>query len=155
MAGRNNKKKNGKYVPKQDDGVMPEPCSRKQSMMLSNDADIMVVGGAAGGGKSHILTMMLLRYMDCPKFRGIMFRRTFQQLKKAGNLWDKGKEIYGNLPMKIRPKTRGGTHFIWPHGPEVEYAHNNHEKDKENVQGAEFTFIGVDKVLSTRTVMCG
>lgn len=31
------------------DGTMPEPCSKKQAMMLSSDADIMVIGGAAGG----------------------------------------------------------------------------------------------------------
>lgn len=122
-----------------------KPCSLKQEMMLKCNADIMVCGGAAGGGKSHILTMIPLRYLDCPNFRGIMFRRTYSQLSKAGNLWDKGKEVFLSLTGNKKPHTKGGTHIIWPHGPEIEYSHMQHEKDKENIQGAEYTFIGVDE----------
>lgn len=62
-----------------------------------------------------------------------------------GNMWDKGKQIYGSLPKKIRPRFKGGTQVIFPHGPEIKYTHMQHVSDKENIQGAELTFMGVDE----------
>lgn len=126
-----------------------KPCSEKQARMLSHNAEVLFIGGACGGGKSHILTMLPLRYIDCKKFRGSMLRRTTPQLMKSGNLWDKAKSIYGQLDKKYRPKFLKGDKkvAIFPHGPEIEYSHMQHESDKENFQGAEMTFFGIDEAL--------
>jgi len=113
--------------------------------MLRCDADMMLIGGAAGGGKTFLLTLIMLRYLDDPLFRGIMFRRTFSQLTKAGNLADKAKIIFGSLPDNIKPKLIGGTKFIFGNKAEIELSHMQYEKDKENIQGAEFTVLAADE----------
>ena len=74
-----------------------------------------------------------------------MFRRTFSQLTKAGNLLDKAKTIFGSLPENIRPKFTGKNKFTFGNFSEVELSHMQFEKDKENIQGAEFTLIAVDE----------
>ncbi|MCK5610886.1 PhoH family protein [Candidatus Pacearchaeota archaeon] len=60
------------------------PASPKQEMMISNDAQILIMGGAAGSGKSYLLNMIPLRYVDCPHWDGIIFRRTTVELKGQG-----------------------------------------------------------------------
>ena len=36
------------------------PASRKQQMVLESDAQILIIGGAAGSGKSYLLQLMPL-----------------------------------------------------------------------------------------------
>lgn len=93
--------------------------------------------------------MIPLRYIDCPNYRATFLRRTTPQLMKSGNLWDKGKMIYGSLPKEYRPKFLKGDKkvAIFPHGPEIEYSHMQLVSDKENFQGAELTGCMVDEAL--------
>lgn len=65
------------------------PCSEKQKMILENDADILVIGGAAGSGKSFLLQLMPLKIIDDPHSSVVMFRRTTPQLEGEGGLWPK------------------------------------------------------------------
>lgn len=128
---------------------MFEPCSEKQALMLSHNAEVLFIGGACGGGKSEVLTALPGRYIDCPLFTGTMVRSTVSQLMKPGNLWSKANKMYSRLPKEYRPRFLKGDRKLarFPHGPEIEYTYLNHDGDEENFQGAEYTFIGVDEVL--------
>lgn len=66
---------------------------------------------------------------------------------KAGNLWDKGKMIYGSLPKKFRPRFLKGDKkvAIFPHGPEIEYSYLKHDNDLDNYQGSEMTTFLLDE----------
>lgn len=44
----------------------------------------LLYGGAAGGGKSQFLAMDSLQYADMDGFSGIIFRKTFADLKQPG-----------------------------------------------------------------------
>ena len=46
-----------------------------QDDMLSSVADISIVGGSRGGGKSYILLMQALYDITNPNFRAIIFRK--------------------------------------------------------------------------------
>ena len=120
--------------------------SPKQQMILDSSAQITIIGGAAGSGKSHLLQMMPLQLVDDPNTACIMFRRTTPQLNGAGGLVDKAKGIYSKLPDKWRPKFTQNPHIAkFPNGATVEWSHMQHVKDKENIQGLEYTLIGVDE----------
>ena len=120
--------------------------SPKQQMILDATAQITIIGGAAGSGKSHLLQMLPLQLVDDPKTACIMFRRTTPQLNGAGGLVDKAKGIYNQLPEEWRPKFTQNPHIArFPNGSTVEWSHMQHVKDKENIQGLEYTLIGVDE----------
>ena len=59
------------------------PASPKQALMLkrASDTQILIVGGAAGSGKSYLLQLMPLLLVDDPNSNCVMFRRTNPQIK--------------------------------------------------------------------------
>lgn len=137
------------------------PASLKQKMILESKAQVLVIGGAAGSGKSYLLQLMPLLIVDDPKTTCVMFRRTSPQLRGQGGLFDTAKEIYNELPEKIRPRFReNDMKAIFPDrtinektgkpvpgkdGATVKWQSMQHVKDKLDIQGLQFTFIGVDE----------
>lgn len=122
------------------------PASRKQQMVLESKAQILVTGGAAGSGKSYLLQLLPLLIIDDPRTACIMFRRTVPQIRGQGGLFDKAKDIYNQLPPSIKPRFKENEMLaIFPNGATVKWQSMQHENDKLNIQGLEFTFIGVDE----------
>jgi energy-coupling factor transporter ATP-binding protein EcfA2 len=135
------------------------PASKKQEMMFKavNEAQIVVIGGAAGSGKSYLLQLMPLLFIDDPKTNCIMFRRTTPQITGQGGIWDTGKGIFNSMSKNTRPHIKErALEAIFPivdkdsgklryDGAKVKYSPMEHCKDKFNIQGLQFTFIGVDE----------
>lgn len=122
------------------------PASVKQRMILESKAQILVIGGAAGSGKSYLLQLMPLLIVDDPRTACIMFRRTVPQIRGQGGLFDKAQDIYNQLPTKFRPKFKLNEMIAtFPNGATVKWQSMQHINDKLNIQGLEFTFIGVDE----------
>ena len=53
------------------------PQEGPQEQFLASPADIVIFGGAAGGGKSRGLLMESLRNIDNPNYNGVLFRKTY------------------------------------------------------------------------------
>lgn len=135
------------------------PASPKQKMILENKAQILIIGGAAGSGKSYLLQLMPLAYIDDPKSNCIMFRRTTPQLKGQGGLFDTAQSIYNELPDAWKPRFREKElEAIFPYfdaetqtfkkgrpGAKVKWSHMEYVKDKLNHQGLQYTFVGFDE----------
>lgn len=122
------------------------PASPKQKMILENKAQILIIGGAAGSGKSFLLQLMPLNLIDDPRSNCIMFRRTTPQVKGMGGLFETAKGIYNDLPLAWRPRFREKElEAIFPSGAKVKWSHMEYEKDKHNHQGLQYTFVGFDE----------
>lgn len=102
----------------------------------------MLYGGAAGGGKSDCLIAAALRWSHHPKYRGIVFRRTFPQLEE---IIDRCKVLY---PVVVPgAEWRVGQHrWFFPSGASVRLAHMQHADDRYSYQGHEYQFIGFDEL---------
>lgn len=97
-------------------------------------------------GKSYLLQLMPLLIIDDPNTACIMFRRSSPQLRGQGGLFEQAKNIYNKLPKSIRPKIKENAMIAkFPNGATVKWQSMQHVKDKEDVQGLQFTFIGVDE----------
>lgn len=93
-----------------------------------------------------MLQLLPLFIVDDPNTNIIMFRRTTPQITSGGGIWDTAKSIYMQLPLNQRPRAREkALEFIWPSGAKQKFSHMERESDKYNIQGAQFSLIGVDE----------
>lgn len=120
------------------------PQEGPQEAFLSNPADIIIFGGAAGGGKSYGVLLEPLRHVTTNKrFYCVAFRRNATQVRNPGGLWDASTNMYpqtGALPIQQPMEWR------WPRGGKVKFAHLENESSVLDWQGAEIPLIIFDEL---------
>ena len=121
--------------------IRPQPGPQEQ--FLFSEADIVIFGGAAFGGKTWALLMESLRNVDDPRYNGVIFRRVGEQIKAGGGLWDTAGQMFP--PMGGAPKEHKNT-FEFSSGAYVKFSHLQYESDKLNHQGAQYVFLGFDEL---------
>lgn len=118
-----------------------------QVQALSTPADIAILGGAAGCGKTGALLLEFLRHVEKKGWGGTVFRREFIQIDSEGGLWDSAKKLYQDLHPVIRPTFIDGKKRIYfPSGAKLTFAHINQEQDVHKYQGSQIKFIAFDEL---------
>lgn len=114
---------------------------------LSTPADIAILGGVAGCGKTGALLLEFLRYADIKGWGGTIFRRLFTQIDSEGGLWDTAKRMYESLHPSIRPYfIDGKKRIMFPSGAKLNFAHLNRNDDVHQYQGSQIKYIGFDEL---------
>lgn len=129
-----------------EDGVVViRPNSDAQEKALASPADILIYGGAAGGGKSWFLRANALCALDDPFFNGIVFRRTTKQLRggDSGSMWGDAKKMF--RPFNPRANEQD-LMLRFPSGASLRFWHIEHLKNLEDHQGPEYTYVGFDEL---------
>ena len=116
-----------------------------QERFTTCGADIVVYGGAAGGGKTRGALMDLLRYVHEPRFRAVIFRRTSPQITSGGGLWDEAMEFYPRVFGKRLKLNQGALTVTFPTGAKLAFRHMQHEKNVLDWQGSQLGWIGFDE----------
>lgn len=132
---------NGRDEPKPN---MLEPQAGPQTMFMASSADIVIYGGAAGGGKTYALLLEMLRHKDIKNFGAVIFRKNFTQITAEGGLWDSSVKLYTQVPdaeqrksPKLHWKFKGG---------KLTFAHLDREEDLQAWQGTEIAYLGFDEL---------
>lgn len=124
------------------DILRPQPGPQEQ--FLASSADIIIFGGAAGGGKSFAVLLEPLRHVTTNRrFHAVIFRRNATQVRNPGGLWDASTEIYprtGGIPLQQPMDWR------WAKGGRVKFAHLESETSVLDWQGSEIPLIIFDEL---------
>lgn len=129
--------------------VGPQPGP--QTHFLESPADIVIAGGAAGGGKTHGLLLEPMRHVrNTPAFGGVIFRRSRPQITNEGGLWDSSMELYPLLKAKPRQQR---LEWVFPHptdprrdGATIRFAQLQHNKSVQDWKSSELPFVGYDQL---------
>ena len=119
------------------------PQEGPQEEFLRNDSDIAFYGGAAGGGKTYALLLDFLRHYNNGEAGAVCFRRTSNQVRNEGGLWDTSKKIYSLLGAE--PKESSLT-WVFPSGCKLKFSHLEYNKNVNDWQGAQIPVIYFDEL---------
>lgn len=116
-----------------------------QKLFLDSQADIVIYGGAAGGGKTFGLFLEAVRDRDIAGARFVYFRRQQADINKAGGPWDKSMQffpLFGAQPNK--------TNYKWkfPSGAEGQFASLQYDQDVLNWHTAEIDLFLFDELTT-------
>lgn len=92
---------------------------------------------------SELLTMIPLMFADDPYYRGIFFRRQYDEIMGANGLWQKGEGMY---PLFDGSANISSKTWRFPTGARQEFRHMYYEGDKESHRGKGYSFIGFDEI---------
>lgn len=114
-----------------------------QSRMLASDADISIVGGGRGGGKSAALIFNGLYDYNNPNFRAIIFRK---ELDDLSDIIDTSNDFYKTIGTYNRAKNDMTWNFN--NGGWLTFSfHDMDESDfHDRYQGKQYSYIGIDEV---------
>ncbi len=96
--------------------------------------------GAKGGGKTLAMLMESTRGVYHPRYRGIIFRRTYPRLQEV---MDRAWDWFPGLGARW---DGDGHRWVFPSGAMISMRHCQNEEDKRNYHGHEYHFIGFDQL---------
>lgn len=121
------------------------PQAGPQTAFMSSPADIIIYGGAAGGGKTYALLLEALRHKDVKGFGAVIFRHNYNQITAEGGLWDASQKIFEQVP-DAHPRKSPKLHWKFDGGSKLNFAHIEREDDLQSWQGTEIAYIGFDEL---------
>lgn len=127
--------------------VLFAPNPGPQTTFLAASEQEVLYGGAAGGGKSYALLADPLRYFDNPNFRGLIFRRTNDELRE---LKQKAQMLY----LRAYPKAKWNqkeSEFVFPSGARLWFTYLERDDDVMRYQGQSFSYIAFDELTQYPT----
>jgi hypothetical protein len=137
----------------QEREIVFKPNPGPQTTFFAASEREVLYGGAAGGGKSYALIADPMRYFENKNFRGIILRRTNDELREL--IW-KSQELY----TRIYPKTEKSPGAVWrekdkewrfPSGARLWFTYLERDQDVLRYQGQAFTYIGFDELTQYPT----
>lgn len=114
-----------------------------QTAFLSSPADIVLYGGAAGGGKSFGLLLEAARNIEVPNFSAVIFRKTLADVKKPGSLLDTSFDLYSSIGGDLK---LGRLEWEFPKGTKITFGHLDMERTVLDWQGAQIPLICFDEL---------
>ena len=127
------------------DEVVIGPASEFQQKYLNSDAQIILVGGAAGSSKSYVGLMRHLRFAHDPNYKAYCIRKNSSAIMASGGLFQEAVKLYSQFDpnLKIRLKDQK---LVFSSGAEVSFSHYENDNAAKKYQGIQISNIFYDEV---------
>lgn len=124
--------------------VVLAPQPGPQEGFLASSADIAIMGGAAGGGKTYAVLLWLARCSTISGFAAVVFRRVAPDLTGGGSIWEESQELF--RAMGGQPRQSPNLDWRFPSGSLVEFRHLQHKSDVYSHQGKQYACVVFEEV---------
>lgn len=124
--------------------VLWQPNVGPQTSFLSSTAREVLYGGAAGGGKTDALIACALRWINHPKHRALILRRTRPQLQE---IVDRTAQLYADAVPGAQWR-EAESRWKFPSGAIIQLGHSEHARDIFNYKSFEYNLICFDELTS-------
>ena len=115
-----------------------------QEKIHSCKADIAIVGGAMGAGKSYALILEVMKHISDPDFRCGIFRKNRANILCLGGLWEELLQVARSCRLRVKTN-RHDLKVTFPSGAVVHFGHANHPNFKQYLKGTQYTAIFIDE----------
>lgn len=115
-----------------------------QEKVFNCKADIAIIGGAMGAGKSYALILEVMKHIKDPHFRCGIFRKNRANILCPGGLWEELLQIASSCRLKVKTN-RHDLKVTFPSGAVVQFGHANHPNFKQYLKGTQYTAIFIDE----------
>ena len=130
---------------KEEKGALISPKSPFQKKYLQSNAQIMLVGGAAGSSKSYVGLMRHLRFAHDPNYRGYCIRKNSTAIMKSGGLFWEAVALYRVYDPKLKVKMKDQK-VVFSSGAEVSFSHYENTNAGQMYQGIQISNVFYDEV---------
>lgn len=113
-----------------------------QIAFLKASEDEVMFAGGRGSGKSSAMLADVIQWVHVPRFRALIVRRTFPELR---DLINRAQELYLKLYPTAKWKEQDKL-FIFPSGARIEFGYCDSMNDLLRYQGQEYHWLGVDEI---------
>lgn len=134
---------NGRDRKPRPDVIAPQ--AGPQTMFMASSADIVIYGGAAGGGKTYALLLEGLRHKDVPGFGAVILRKEYTQITNEGGLWDASHKIYDLVPDAVSSKSPK-LHWTFQSGAKINFSQLTRDEDLGSWQGSQICYLAFDEL---------
>lgn len=116
-----------------------------QTQFLASQADITIYGGQAGGGKTFGLFLETCRYLYNRALSLTVLRRTKQDIRQEGGLWEESFKFYPKIFKKAKANDNK-LKWKFPSGASISFSALQYEKDKYKFDGSQIPVILFDEL---------
>ena len=120
-----------------------KPQAGAQWDFLASSADIAIIGGAAGCGKTFGIVAEPLRHINNAQFGSTIFRRSYPEITMQGGLLDESEKWY---PLCGARLNQNNLAWNFPSGAEIQFRHLQNEQTLRDFHGAQIPLIEFDEL---------
>ena len=115
------------------------PISAPQQTAMHSKAQILLYGGASGGGKTDLLVADAMQEYENTNLRAILIRKSFTEMNQ---IMDRCKAIYQPFGAFYRSRENS---WIFPSGARIRLGYMANDASITMYQGNPFSYLGIDE----------
>lgn len=127
--------------------IIFKPNPGPQTDFLAASEQEVLYGGAAGGGKSYAMVADPIRYVNNPRSRKLLIRKTTEELRELISV---SKELYPRAIPGAKFREQQKT-WIFPSGATLWMNYLDRDDDVSQYQGQAFNWVGFDELTHWST----